>query len=129
MPVSLREITSLSSALWPPLPRYPKVKKQMQLISRIQLRDFLHRQLGGVQHVSQIAILSVPRREDHQADGVASAISPVLAQPDDGIQQTLAIIVGQHLFDLVGGPLLEARDPEVALLSQIIKPGKAEIAQ
>jgi len=97
--------------------------------SGIQLGDLLHGEVSGTQHIGQIAIADAIGGEADQAHRMGGSVGTVLAQPDDGIEQPTAIIIGEDFTEVIAHVVLEARDPEVALSGQVVEPRKAEIAQ
>src|SRR6266849_3263963 len=95
----------------------------------VKLGDLQHGQLCWIQHIGEIAIRFACQLVLHQTDGVGCSIGPIGTQPDQSIQDPMLFILIEHLLHGVTGALLQARNPEIALSGQVIKPGETEIAQ
>jgi site-specific DNA recombinase len=76
--------------------------------SGVELGHILHRERAGIKHIGQIHILLVAHTIDDQANCMSGSVCLIFAQPDDAIERTLSIIVGEHLFDGVGHTFFES---------------------
>src|ERR1700724_2110513 len=95
----------------------------------VKLGNLQHGQLCWVQHIGQIAVRFASQLVLHQTNRVGCSIGPIGTQPDECIQDPMGFILIEDLLHGVTGALLQARNPEEALPSQVIKPGETEIAQ
>src|SRR6266487_2894419 len=95
--------------------------------ARIEAYDLGEGELLRVEHVSEVLMQVATAPKLDQAHQRGGAVGPMGAQPDEGIKG-LAVL-RQDALDVKGGALAQTRDPGVALLAQIIKPSKTEIAQ
>ena len=102
-------------------------KRQFDIPSaRIQARDVGDGEHGRIEHIGQVGVALAAHTKTDQAHDLSGLIRAIPAQVDQGVADAVGLI--EHVPHLVTGLADRARDVPIALLREVIQPGKAEIA-